>query len=253
MNLLTAAIQVHAIVDSLPRKDSWEIFYYCSTAVLALIAGFTLFAIRNQAKKTAEAAQATRDATEAIQRQADLMEGQTRATENAAKAARDNAEAARLNAQALINTERPWLVVTWASDPRTPGLFRFRCRNHGNTPAMVIALSAMPLFAQNPNLQTPPSYLAPGIPPDLNIIVHGRSFLIDHGVNAEKYIAGNGVKDAIYKSDQFLVYYGNVVYRDTLYPDSSSEGLHETRWCFFYRPYEKRFVRSGPVEYNRYT
>jgi hypothetical protein len=174
MNLLTAAIQVHAIVDSLPRKDSWEIFYYCSTAVLALIAGFTLFAIRNQAKKTAEAAQATRDATEAIQRQADLMEGQTRATENAAKAARDNAEAARLNAQALINTERPWLVVTWASDPRTPGLFRFRCRNHGNTPAMVIALSAMPLFAQNPNLQTPPSYLAPGIPPDLNIIVHGR-------------------------------------------------------------------------------
>lgn len=183
----------------------------------------------------------------AIARQADTMEQQAKVTETAASAA-------LLSARALINTERPWLVVTWASDKEIDGLFRFGCRNHGHTPGKVLSVSAAVCFVKRPSeLEIPPDYSSPAAPPDLNIIVRKDSFSIAHGVNAEKYILDNRKKAQVDSSEEFLVYYGNVVYRDTLYPDLSPEGLHETRWCFFYRPYEARFVRGGPDEYNRYT
>jgi len=69
-----------------------------------------------------------------------------------------------------------------------------------------------------------------------------------------RLLKAKGKADLVEQSREFLVYYGNVVYRDTLYPDSADEGLHETRWCFVYQPdQKKKFVRSGPPEYNRYS
>jgi hypothetical protein len=217
------------------------------TIFLVIVTAGTLVAVWYQARKTADAAEATQDAakatqeaTEEIRRQADIMDRQAKAT--------------LLNAQALINTERPWLVVTWASDKTILGLFRFGCRNQGNTPAKVISVSARPCFVKRlAELEIPPNYPGLGTLPDRNIIVHGDRFPIEHGVDPQKYILNNGKKDLIDSSEEFLVYYGNVVYRDTFYADSSLDGLHETRWCFFFRPYEGRFVRSGPEEYNRYT
>jgi hypothetical protein len=61
------------------------------------------------------------------------------------------------------------------------------------------------------------------------------------------------MKDAVATRTQFFMVYGNVIYRDTLYPESSSEELHETRWCFACVPDRMTFTRSGPEEYNRYT
>ena len=78
-----------------------------------------------------------------------------------------------LSAQAAINTERPWLVVTWQSDTKTPGLFRFGGRNQGNTTARVISVSAAVRFVNRiTDLETPPDYSHPVAAPDLNIIVH---------------------------------------------------------------------------------
>jgi hypothetical protein len=171
-----------------------------------------------------------------------------------AKINQEAAKAALLNAEALINSERPWLVVTWASDKKTPGLFLFGCRNHGNTPAKVAYLSARACFVNSKHkLAIPPDYSTHARLPDLNIIVHRGSFEIEHGLNAQTYIRDHRKEDAINSSGEFLVYYGNVIYRDTLYPDSSPEGEHETRWCFFYQPDERKLLREGPKEYNRYT
>jgi hypothetical protein len=172
-----------------------------------------------------------------------------------AKTNRQQLAAAMLSAQAAINTERPWLVVTWRSDTETPGLFRFGCRNQGNTPAKVVSVSAvLRIVNRLDDLKIPPDYSHPAAAPDLNIIVRHDSFPIAQGVNAGAYLQKEGKTDSINNSTEFLVYYGNVVYRDTLYPESSSEGLHQTTWCFVYQPSgERKFVRSGPEEYNRYT
>jgi hypothetical protein len=146
-------------------------------------------------------------------------------------------------------------VVTWASSQKISGLFRFGCRNNGNTPAKVISLSARACFVKELDaLSVPPDYSSPSVLPDLRLIVKTDSFPVSPGLSPESYIESKSKQSLIEQSLLFLVYYGNVVYRDTLYPDSSKEGLHETRWCFVYQPGgEKKFVRSGPEEYNRYT
>lgn len=171
-------------------------------------------------------------------------------------AARKNAEAALLNAKALINTERPWLVVTWGSStPYYPGTFLFGCKNRGNTPAKVISMSATYLFIDKPeNLPVPPDYSSAATMPDLPFKVGGDEFDIGNGINVWSIIKNSGKEDLVNTSREFLVYYGNVVYRDTFFPDSSPEGCHETRWCFVYHAAgDKKLTRSGPEAYNRYT
>jgi hypothetical protein len=170
-------------------------------------------------------------------------------------ATRDNAKAALLNAQAVIKSEQPWLVVTWKSDEKNSGLFRFSCRNKGITPAQIVSISADTIFVKQPDkLPIPPDYSSPGKLPDRHFIVQNDVFKINHGFDPESYIKREGKQELIAQSLIFLAYYGKITYRDTFYPDSSQEGLHETRWCFIYQPGgEKKFVRSGPEEYNSYT
>ncbi len=168
---------------------------------------------------------------------------------------RKQVKAAMLSARSAINMERPWLVVTWLSDEDVPDIVNFSCRNKGNTPAKVVAMSAKVCFVNRLiGLEKQPDYSTPVKLPDLDMIVSRRSFRIGEGLNASLFVLDKGKNALISNSEEFLVYYGKVVYRDTLYPDSAPEGLHETRWCFFYQPSgSKRFVRSGPEEYNRYT
>lgn len=182
------------------------------------------------------------------------------------KATKDNAEAALLNAKALINAERVWLVVTWASDKKILGLFKFGCRNQGKTPAKIISISAKVDFVKNLDLAIPPDYSTPTTMPDLQLVVRSDSFRIGKGINPESILLRNGEKKLLVnQSREFLIYYGNIVYQDTLREDGATEGKHETRWCFVYIPNEEgrfdhnipsrpvKFTRSGPNEYNSYT
>jgi hypothetical protein len=178
------------------------------------------------------------------------------------------AKAALLNARAVISVERPWLVVSLTQDERDSRKFVLVCLNQGNTPAKILALSAHRCFVDRPdNLPVPPDYSHFVQIPDLRLIVHGDSFPIGCGIAPEHVLAEEkDRRELVYQAREFLVYYGNVVYRDTLYPETSSEGQHETRWCFVYQPTPNltkaalaalnptgNFVRSGPAEYNGYT
>ncbi|HEV3219608.1 MAG TPA: hypothetical protein VGZ48_07535 [Candidatus Acidoferrales bacterium] len=162
-------------------------------------------------------------------------------------------EAARLSAQAVINSERPWLIVNVNVDKEK--LFRFGCLNQGRTPAKIVSISAKTDFVESLDaLPVPPDYISPVEMPDLDLIVRRDSFPIGKGIDPDSVIKNAGKNSVVGDSREFLIYYGNVIYRDTLYPDSSPEGLHETRWCFVYQPNgETKFVRSGPKEYNGYT
>jgi hypothetical protein len=176
-------------------------------------------------------------------------------TKQFAEATIKSANAASLNAQAVINAERPWMVVATFFDEDRPELCRFGCRNQGDTPAKIVSVSAEICFIEKPDdLPVPPDYSSPVNMPDLTLIVHADSFPIGAGVNPRSVIGGTPHEVLVLTAREFIVYFGNVVYRDTLYPESSAEGLHETRWCFVYQPGgERMFLRGGPDEYNRYT
>src|SRR5580698_1303073 len=71
-----------------------------------------------------------------IHHQAVQVREQTDILNTSAKATQEAVEAAKLNAQAVINTERPWFVVTLTiDDEATTETFTCNCINHGNTPA----------------------------------------------------------------------------------------------------------------------
>ena len=48
-----------------------------------------------------------------------------------------SAQAALLNAQAVINAERPWVLISVKSPPGPMGGFTVHARNRGRTPAMI--------------------------------------------------------------------------------------------------------------------
>jgi hypothetical protein len=116
MNLPSSAFlliitQVHAIVDSLPKKDFWDKFYVCSTFALALVAALTLVVIAYQAKKTADAAEATEK-----------------------------------NVEAVLNSSRAWILVDpgvipddFEPDPNLIAFLEIRpiIKNYGKTPAKI--------------------------------------------------------------------------------------------------------------------
>jgi hypothetical protein len=187
-----------------------------------------------------------------------------------AKAAQDAAEAAKLNAQAVINSERPYLIVSIHPDLVKPatGLFTLACLNQGNTPAKVIAVSAEPRVVNAlDDLPIPPVYSTDAGVPQLDLIVHKDDFPIGHGINPEVFLLERPTERVlVHQARAFLVYYGTVVYRDMLYPESEPRGSHESQWCFVYRPrgdaafdaaaivsQPGTFVRYGPEGYNGYT
>jgi|SRR5579862_3933984 len=228
--------------------------------ILVFVTTVTAAFICWQAWETRKAATAAADSVEAFNKQAGIMERQTKATETAA-------DAALLNAKAVINAERPWLVVTWLSDKDVLGLFRISCRNQGKTPAKVLSISATWSIVNNLNDLTPPDYSSPEVSPDLTLIVSDKSFQIGHGINPESILLRNAEQRPLVNDGRaFLIYYGKLIYRDTFYDEDSGEGIHETYWCFIYVPCDEgRFDkapipsrigslrRGGPKEYNRYT
>ncbi len=66
-----------------------------------------------------------------------IFRKQTSLMTGALTAAQNSADAARLNAQAVINAERPWLLVVIKPVMGPMGGFNVHIRNRGRTPAMI--------------------------------------------------------------------------------------------------------------------
>lgn len=185
-----------------------------------------------------------------------LLGIQMRATEKAA-------QAALLNAQAVIEAERPWLVVTVERNEAmgTPGWFSLRVTNKGNTPAQLIEAGIRHSFETNPQqLPIPPTY-DPFLAPLTSLIPAEEGFTIRRTLSEEStgfnpgqmiqaYMTGPGPK----YSGAVLVFYGLLVYDDVLGKKRPDYKSHETRWCLAFFPNGARWVRSGPGDaYNSYT
>ncbi len=206
---------------------------------------------------------------------------QTKATKVAAKAA-------MLNAQAVIDAERAWIVVSieeefaplplghggmtegriiqennrrgneafMANLKGEPKVFYVSCLNQGRTPARIISVCAAHLFIDRPeNLPTPPDYSAPTRMPTQTFIVSRDSFRFQPGFSPRSVWENAREARSLKADDNFLIYYGRVVYEDILaFGGQGDRVQRESRWSFCcFMDSDDLPVRSGPGEYDRYT
>ncbi len=186
------------------------------------------------------------------------IERQTRYTETAAEAAAASAQAALLNAQAVINSERPWILVTVEPSPSSENSFTIMATNRGRTPARMIAHAERTRIAiDEEHLPSPPEYTkeepkAPLLP---IILLPGESTPI-------KQFSRGDVREICGTEEEFsrletweekLFFYGKVTYRDLIAPADNQ--VHETNWCCWHIHGRRNsgLVMAGPPEYNLHT
>jgi hypothetical protein len=197
---------------------------------------------------------------DAMRRQGDLIAGQNTllkesvaVAKDGAEAAKANAQAAILNAQAVINSERPWIVVSVQA--LSIGRYVFTATNKGRTPAVFESGSLTFTYDSYPDsLPSHPHISSPIVAPDRTLVVQDDAFdLNPAGVNPESMIKEAGMTERVKIGNQFLVFYGWIIYKDVFSRDGKEAVRHETRFCYCFDLSGGRFVRTGPEEYNRYT
>ena len=166
----------------------------------------------------------------------------TSETIKAVKAAQDNAKAALLNAQAVINAERPWLLVSIKARISDPKAFIVQAYNAGRTPAKLheghCAFEKHPL-----NFIPTEDFRDPFLLPAQSLIVSKDSFQIfeiSPGMLVEQAEReGRGLDPQPYVYGRIL-YWG--VFTDRTAPGAKP---YETRWIFRYEPLKRGFIKCA--------
>src|SRR3984957_18501013 len=168
------------------------------------------------------------------------------------------AEAALLNAQALINAERPWIMVTVEEVVGPSGGFNLYMTDKARTPAMVTDAYIGCVAVEDLSALPTKAPYGPGSMAKDRIVLPDEKQLMTwfSGVTLKK-IVGETFPSAPWDGDIFV--FGKVVYRDLLSPSSSD--AHETRWIGLYQlptgeSGDSIFSFQGigvPDEYDRYS
>jgi hypothetical protein len=186
------------------------------------------------------------------------IERYTKATEITAAAALESSQAALWNAQAIINSERPWLLITIEPSLTAENRFTVKCKNRGRTPARIIAaIDRIKIAIDETHLPASPEYgdEEPSAPLDPIILLPGES-------TGLKQFARDDVKGICETEETFkrvetweekIFIYGKVIYRDLIAPEDKQ--THETNWCcwFIHGRQKSGLVIAGPPEYNEHT
>jgi hypothetical protein len=186
------------------------------------------------------------------------IERQTRSAEVAASAASLSAQAALLNAQAIIDSERPWLLISVEPSIGAENTFIVMATNRGRTPASIVATSEQLRFAiDEAQLPVAPEYdnaepTAPLVP---IILLPGES----SGIKQFSREEVQGVCDSeerfkrVANWDEKIFIFGRIVYRDLIGPVDRQ--IHETSWCCWYIHGRQKsgLVIAGPSGYNLHT
>jgi hypothetical protein len=176
-----------------------------------------------------------------------------------AKETRKAAEATLLNAQALINSERPWLMVRVVRKDREhqKPVFSIVVVNHGRSPAHILAV-----FGPKQTYCEKPSKLP--LPPEFGDKDSSQRFIgpscestplltVDPWSDRLKMTRGIAeTSTGVYWEKLVLIVFGCIEYSDGV-----SDKSYTTVFCY---RHDQEFLQSGgtlemcgPKEYNRYT
>jgi hypothetical protein len=191
----------------------------------------------------------------AVKRQADEMLDQANLMKEQTAVAEKSAKAALLNAQAVINAERPWLLI----DPKRSGEgqstgITFKAVNRGRSPAEVIN-SGFKMVTPRFDEELPDKpYFGEGAAPNAQW-VHTKWLAPGDDYTADSYYVSAIVEGApelwteLNNGTRQLILMGFVRYRDTI-----SNEVHESKYCFGVSKLAPNGVyMTGPLGYNRLT
>jgi len=151
-----------------------------------------------------------------------------------AEANETSALAAKASADALMNIERPWLLISYKKSEDAGAVFRVT--NYGHTPSVIVEVGGTCITEDIEQLPAEPQY--------------GKAAFFNYRPLAEKMESGNIwiPNEAVKRVGQFIAF-GYVKYKDPF-----DREPHETRFC--YRLSKNPLFENqpwGPLAYHRHT
>ena len=185
------------------------------------------------------------------------IQRQTEFGVSAAQAALQCANAALESSQAIVDSGRPWIVVTVEPLLTIEHGFKVMATNRGRTPARILAKADCVKIAQDETkLPETPDYDSgkSATPFEPIILLPGESAGIRpfRRSDVRSHCASEDQLKRLEKWEEKLFVYGRVIYRDLISP--LDQPNHETDWCCWYVCGEKdALVLAGPPEYNKHS
>ena len=174
-------------------------------------------------------------------------------TVKAMQFAKQSADAALLNAHAVINAERPWLLVSIEEVEGKEGEWVVRATNTGNTPAELVE-GHCAFMPQPGDFRPPDNLFDPFFAPIQSLFVKDDGFEIRR-ITIQTSVMGRDEFFRVFANDpiKFLYVYGKILYWDTFTDrtDPRSEP-HVTQWIFIYDNFRKKFGRA-PGTYAKHS
>lgn len=193
-----------------------------------------------------------------IERQGRYAESAAEAAAKSADAAVRNSEAALLHAQAIINAERPWILITIVPSRSIENGFTVIATNRGRGPAQVIAaIDDIKIAVDEAHLPPEPEYK----PQDSEVPFVSIILLPGEFMNLKSFCRDDvkplcGSDDAFRRIENWeerVFLHGKVTYRDLAAP--ADMPAHETGWCcrYIHGRQKSGLVMAGSHEYNVHT
>lgn len=191
----------------------------------------------------------------AVKRQADEMLDQAALMKEQTAVAEKAAKAARLNAQAVINAERPWLLIEpkRSREGKSIGI-SFKAINRGRSTAEVINSGFKMVTPRFDEVLPDELYFGVGAAPNAQW-VHTKWLAPGDDYTADSYnvsyiVEGNpGLWTELNNGSRQLILMGFVRYRDTI-----SNEIHESKYCYGVASNAPSGVyMTGPLGYNTLT
>lgn len=193
-----------------------------------------------------------------IERQSKFFEVAAEAAAKTAEAAEKTALATLAHVRAMVNAERPWVLITIVPSRSIENGFTVIATNRGRSPAQVVAASDETLLASDEaQLPAVPEYK----PQDANSPFVSIILLPGEFMNLKSF-SRDDVRAVCENEERFrrienweerIFLYGKIVYRDLAAPPD--EPAHETGWCcrYIHGRQKSGLVMAGSQEYNLHT
>lgn len=185
------------------------------------------------------------------------IERQTEFGVSAAQAALQCANASLESSQAIVDSGRPWIVITVEPLLTVEHGFKVMATNRGRTPARILAKAdCVKVVADDTHLPPLPDYESgkSATPFEPIILLPGETAGIRpfRRSDVRSYCSSDDQFKNVEKWEEKLFVYGRVIYRDLISP--LDQPNHETDWCCWYVYADKdALVLTGPPEYNKHS
>ena len=193
-----------------------------------------------------------------IERQSRYSESAAEIAAKSAEAAAKSAEAALLHAQAIINAERPWVLITIVPSRSIENGFTVIATNRGRGPAQVVAaVEETKIAVDETHLPPNPEFHSQDAEtPFVSIILLPGEFMNLKSFCRDDVRALCGSEEAFRRIENWeerIFLYGKVTYRDLAAP--TDRPPHETGWCcrYIHGRQKSGLVMAGSQEYNVHT